>query len=292
MADQRQDERTKEVRRTVPPSDEEHRTLRRDHPLEESRKSYHTILEQQIEEAEEELDRPSMALLLSGLAAGLDLGFGPFAMAVNSTLTKEVFARPVQELLNANLYAVGFIFVVLGRSALFTEHTTTAVLPLLARRKSVPALFRLWGLVLLANVVGAALFAWGAAVLGPALGVAEPSVFGEMARRMVDKPTGATLLSGVGAGWLMGLLAWLTTSTRDTISQIVVVWLTTMVIGLAGLHHSIASTVEVLLGVFSGVGATLADYGRFLLWAVLGNVIGGAGFVALLKYAHVRQSAE
>ena len=80
MADQRQDERTKEVRRTVPPSDEEHRTLRRDHPLEESRKSYHTILEQQIEEAEEELDRPSMALLLSGLAAGLDLGFGPFAM--------------------------------------------------------------------------------------------------------------------------------------------------------------------------------------------------------------------
>lgn len=63
-------------------SDERHRKLLRDHPLEESQKSYHTALEQEILEAEEELERPASALLLSGLTAGLDLGFGPFAMAV------------------------------------------------------------------------------------------------------------------------------------------------------------------------------------------------------------------
>jgi hypothetical protein len=60
---------------------------RRDHPLEKSQKSYHTILEQQVSEATEELERPTSGLLLSGLTAGLDLGFGPFAMVVFSTLT-------------------------------------------------------------------------------------------------------------------------------------------------------------------------------------------------------------
>lgn len=280
-----------EQRKAIEPAEEAHRELKRDHPLEESQKNYHTILEQQTSRAEEELGRPAIALLLSGLTAGLDLGFGPFAMAINSTLLKDVFPKPVLELMNANLYSIGFIFVVLGYSALFTEQTTSAVQPVFARRAGVGALFRLWGLVLVGNVVGGALFASFAAVLGPASGVAEPSAFGEIARRLVEKPWWVMLLSAIAAGWLMGLLSWLVTAARDTVSQIFFVWLTTMVIGLGAMHHSIAGTVEVLMGVFVGEGATLADYGRFLLWAVLGNALGGVVFVAALKYAHVARSS-
>src|SRR5919107_766329 len=53
-----------------------------DIPRQEPQKSYHTILEQHVRQAQEELERPAGALLLSGLSAGLDLGFGPFLMAV------------------------------------------------------------------------------------------------------------------------------------------------------------------------------------------------------------------
>jgi len=281
-----------ERRKSAEPAEEAHRELKRDHPLEEAQKNYHTILEQQTSRAEEDLARPATALLLSGLTAGLDIGFGPFAMAVNGTLLKDVVPRPVLELMNANLYAVGFVFVVLGYSALFTEQTTSAVLPVLARRAGVERLFRLWGLVLAANLVGAALFASFAAVLGPAMGIAEPAAFGELARKMVEKPAWVMLMSAVGAGWLMGLLSWLVTAARDTISQLVVVWLTTLLIGLSGLHHSIGGTVEVLMGVFVGEGAVFPDYLRFLLWSVLGNAVGGTVFVAALKVAHVRQSVE
>lgn len=277
-------------RQQVPPSEEGHRELGRDHPLEESQKSYHTMLEQQMAAGEEELDRPATALLLSGLAAGLDIGFGPLAMAINFTLTKDVLAKPLQELINANLYAVGFIFVILGRSALFTEHTTLAVQPVLARRSTLSRLFRLWGLVLLANVIGAALFAFFAVQLAPALGVVELSAFGEVAHPIASKPWNVMLGGAIGAGWLMGLLTWLTSAARDTISQIFVIWATTMLIALGKLHHSIAGTVEVLMGVFAGVGASPADYGRFLVWAVIGNAIGGAIFVALLKFGSVEQS--
>ena len=94
------------------------------------------------------------------------------------------------------------------------------------------------------------------------------------------------LVSAILAGWLMGLVSWLVTAGRDTISEIVFVWLVTGTIGLAHFHHCIAGSVEVLAAVFAGQGTTLADFGHFLLFSTLGNVIGGVFFVALVKYGH------
>jgi formate/nitrite transporter FocA (FNT family) len=118
-----------------------------DIPREEPQKSYHTILEQHVRQAQEEIERPAGALLLSGLSAGLDLGFGPFLMAVIATLTAKELPHPVTQILITLAYAVGFIFVVMGRSALFTEQTTSAVLPVLSGRAKLTQLLRLWGLV-------------------------------------------------------------------------------------------------------------------------------------------------
>lgn len=84
----------------------------------------------------------------------------------------------------------------------------------------------------------------------------------------------------------MGLLSWLLSASRDTVSQILVVWMVTAAIGFGQLHHSIAGSVEVLAGVFSAQGIGLGDFGHFLLWSTLGNAIGGVIFVALIKYAH------
>ncbi|MDP8958868.1 MAG: formate/nitrite transporter family protein [Actinomycetota bacterium] len=253
---------------------------------EESKKDYRTILEEQIGEGLKQLDRRSSGLLISGLSAGLDLGFGPFLMAVMLTLLGGSFPEATTRILLANMYALGFIFVIMGRSELFTEHTTLAVLPVLGRRASVRSLARLWGLVFAANLVGGALFAWLAVVIGPALGVAEQSAFSEIAASLVDHSWWVVLLSAVLAGWLMGLLSWLVAAGRDTVSQVLFVWLVAGSIGLAGLHHSIAGTVEVLLGVFAGQGATLVDFGSFLVWTTLGNALGGVFFVAVIKYGH------
>lgn len=87
---------------------------------------------------------------------------------------------------------------------------------------------------------------------------------------------------------MMGLLSWLLSAARDTISQVFVVFLVTAAIGFGQLHHSIVGTVEVLAGVFAGQGIDLAHYGHFILWATVGNALGGVIFVALIKYSHVR----
>jgi formate/nitrite transporter FocA (FNT family) len=263
----------------------------RDRPLDEAQKSYHTGLEQQVVEATGELERPAAGLLLSSFSGGLDLGFGPFLMAVALTLVSGAWSHQASQILLANAYAVGFLFVVIGRSTLFTERTTSAVLPVLARKARIHQLLRLWGLALAGNLLGVTVIAAIIALLGPALGVVHKSALAEIAHELVRQPWPVILLSAVLAGWLMGLMTWLVTAARDTTGQILAVWITAFVLGLIGLHHSIAGSIEILMALFAGAGPTFADFGKFLLWAVLGNAIGGSCFVALLKFGHVKAGA-
>lgn len=250
-----------------------------------AKKPYGQILFEEISQGRHELRRPPLGLFMSGLSAGLDIGFSIFVIAVMRTLIGDSWSPAARELLIANCYPIGFLFVVLGRSELFTEHTSLAVLPMLSGQATVSSVARLWALVFGANLLGTLGFAALMVNIGPAIQVLDADVLRRMARAAcTDRPL-PMFASGVLAAWLMGLLSWLVTAARDTISQVVVVWVVAAVIGLARLHHAILGSVTMLSGVFTGA-VTWLDYGYFMLWTTLGNAVGGVVFVALLKYGH------
>jgi formate/nitrite transporter FocA (FNT family) len=257
----------------------------------EPRKPARRILEHEISEGLGEIQRSTSGLFIAGLSAGLDLGFSIFLMAVMLSNAEGKLPQPIVEVLMAHMYTIGFIFVILGRSELFTEHTTLAVLPVLNGRASLGGLARLWAIIFFSNLIGASLFGALIAWIGPALGVVKPSAMGFLSHQMVAQGWWVILLSAVLAGWMMGLLSWLVAAGRDTISQIVFVWFVTSAIGFSHLHHAISGTTEVLMGLFAGQGITLADYGHFLLWTTIGNSLGGVFFVAVIKYSHVIRSS-
>ncbi len=254
----------------------------------EMQKSPQTILAQEIEEGLVELHRPISGLFLSGLAAGLDIGFGPFLMAVVLAHPRGGLAPALLELLVAGAYSVGFLFVVLGQSDLFTEQTTLATLPVLHGRATYRQLGKVWAVVYTANLLGVTLFAALAVVLGTQTEIVSSAVLGEIAHGLTKYRWWVTLLGGVLAGWLMGLLSWLVSATRDTVSLILVVIIVTGAIAYAHLPHSIAGTMEVLLGVFGG-HVSLDSFATFLLWSTLGNIIGGTVFVTLLRHSHAKR---
>lgn len=254
----------------------------------EIQKSPQTILAQEIEEGLVELHRPTSGLFLSGLAAGLDIGFGPFLMAAVLTLPKEGLPAPLLELLVAGAYSIGFLFVVLGQSDLFTEQTTLAMLPVIHGRATWRQLAKVWGVVYTSNLIGVALFGAFAVVLGTRTEIVSPAALGEIAHGLARYRWWVTLLGGVLAGWLMGLLSWLASATRDSVSLILIVIIVTGSIGFAHLPHSIAGTMEVLLGVFSGQ-TSLRAFGVFLVWSTVGNVIGGTVFVTILRHSHAER---
>jgi formate/nitrite transporter FocA (FNT family) len=161
------------------------------------------------------------------------------------------------------------------------------VLPVLNRQATLGTVARLWAIVYIGNLLGAAVFAALITTAGPQMGIIDPHVFGEIASRLVDHPSQGIFWGGLLAGWLMGLLSWLVTASRDTISQIVIVWIIATAIGFAHLQHPIVGSVEVLAGIFSRQGITWTQYWRFLMWSSIGSAVGGVVFVALVKFSHV-----
>ena len=105
---------------------------------------------------------------------------------------------------------------------------------------------------------------------------------------MTDYSWQTIFLGGILAGWLMGLLGWLVTSSQETISRILVVMLVTTTIGLGNLHHCIVGSIEVFAGMIASDEITITDYLRFQSAATVGNIAGGVVFVALLKFSHIR----
>lgn len=110
-------------------------------------------------EGEAELCRPMRALLWSGMAAGLSMGFSLAAMGLLRSRLPDTAWRPLVVDLG---YTVGFLAVILGRQHLNTENTLTVMLPLLTHRnwKTLRAMLRVWSTVLFANIIGAGLIAW------------------------------------------------------------------------------------------------------------------------------------
>ncbi|NJO02657.1 MAG: formate/nitrite transporter family protein, partial [Bacteroidia bacterium] len=252
-------------------------------------KEIEEILNQQIKAALREHNRPRLGLFLSAFAAGLEVGFSVFLISTMHNLLVDQVSAAVLQIVLALSYPIGFIFVVIGRSELFTEHTTLAILPVLTGSTTKRRLLVLWSTIFVGNLVGGYLFSAILINLSPNLGIASEETFVALAHHAIRHESGVILLSAIVAGWLMGLLAWLVTASTETISRIVIIVLVTSLIGIGGLHHSIVGSIEVFTGMVTSPSIHFSDYLNFQLWTTLGNLIGGVFFVALIKYGHTRR---
>jgi formate/nitrite transporter FocA (FNT family) len=253
---------------------------------------YRNILEREMESSLKEINRPSKGVFLSGLAAGLNLSFGALFMAMVLTFSGGFGSTLTQQTALAGVSAVAFLFVVIGQTELFTAHTTMAILPLLDGRATLREVGRLWGVVYAGNLLGCVLFVGLIAAVGEPMGITDPSAFGSLADALLGLSPLVVTLSGVIAGWLMGLATWLSAASRDTIGRLVFVLLVTATIGFGPFHHSILGTTEVVSAMVLTDGVSPAQFGGFLLFTTLGNVVGGGVFVGLLNYGHVALAGE
>jgi formate/nitrite transporter FocA (FNT family) len=259
----------------------------------DTQRDYTSILERQVEEGLTALRRPVSGQLLSGVSCGLDLGIGMFMLFAVHTAVVGTYDEATMRFITSAVYTFGFIFVIVGRLELFTEHTTLAVLPVLSDRASLAELGSLWAVVLAANLVGGGVFAFVLVYAGPALNVVEPASFIHIGDTFMQLSPMATFTGAVLAGWLMGLLSWILTSVGDTVSRIIVIFIVTFTIGFAHLPHCVAGNIEVLSGLLAGANYGVVDFLAFETLTILGNVVGGVVFVALFKYGHtVRTAAE
>lgn len=234
-------------------------------------------------EGEGELRRSPSALAWSGLAAGLSMGF---SLVGRGLLEANLPDQSWRSIITSLGYSIGFLIVIMGRQQLFTENTLTAILPLLAHRgrRTWMRVSRLWGIVLLSNLLGTLLFAW---IVGHT-DIFSPdakAAFTHIGMRTIAGGFWVTVLRGIFAGWLIALMVWLLPTAES--ARLWVIIIITTLIGLGELSHVIAGSVETLYVVVTGDASWGAYFGWFLIPALLGNIVGGVSLVALLNHAQV-----
>ncbi len=248
------------------------------------------MLENAIIEGLEQLNRPFLSLLLSAVAAGLILGFSVMAVAIVESQTSAPGQAISLRLLTALVYPLGFVLCIMSGTQLFTEHTATAVYPILDRRGKLKELLRLWLTVIAGNLIGAFFSALFLIAADEIIGAQEGYL--AIGRHLIGFSNGPLFISALLAGWLMALGAWLVMATQPTLSQMVSIYIVTFLIGIGGLHHSIAGSVEIFAAYLISDRLPGTQVMRFISMAICGNLVGGSIFVGLLNYGHIRETQK
>lgn len=250
---------------------------------ESTRPSATEINDRVLKNGTDELGRPPQALAISGLFAGFTLGATPLVVAVVAVL---LGGGDEATLVASLFYPIGFVAVILGRSQLFTENTLYPVVATLDSPRRLGETARLWGTVLLANSIGAFVFAVAAVktgalpddVVSKMVQSGDEAVFGSFARNF---------WSAILGGWLLATVAWLVEATATAVGQVLVIWALVFVVGVAALDHTVSTAIQVEAALLEGeIGV-----GNWLGWlgtTVLGNAVGGVVIVALFNYGQVR----
>jgi formate/nitrite transporter FocA (FNT family) len=251
------------------------------------RPSAQDIYEQVANNARQELGRSGISLFISGVAGGIFMGLSGMGNAIAIALLTPAGQAPsnITLFIAKMFYPLGFIAVILGRSQLFTENTLYPVALVLAEKRHVWKTLKLWGIVLAANVLGAAAFALLASYTG-ALRPDMVSALSWLGTEAVHRPAATVFWSGVVGGWIIATVAWLVSGSHSITGSVMIIWMLAFVVGLGSFSHCIAASGEILTAVFLG-HAPAMDYPRWLIPAVAGNICGGVGMVTLLEYGQV-----
>ncbi|MFJ1521249.1 formate/nitrite transporter family protein [Acinetobacter sp. ABJ_C1_1] len=236
----------------------------------------------------EELDRPTAALIFSGIAAGLVISF--------SFLFKAIIASYIPtdaiwtDLITNFGYTIGFLIAILGHMQLFTENTITTVVPLFKpfTLDKLRAVGRLWGIVILCNIIGTAL----ASLFFLTTDLFTPDIdkaLDELAHHVASFSAIQNLLKGVMSGLLIAALVWMLPSVSN---KFLVIFFMTYLIGLGDFTHVVVGSTEMSYLVWQGE-ASIGEYlFNFLIPTTIGNIIGGTGVFTLLIYGQVTEELE
>ena len=242
------------------------------------------VHEQIRQEGEKELERDGMALLFSAIAAGISMGASLMAKGIFQVNLHDV---PGGFLLENLGYTFGFIIVIMARQQLFTENTVTAVLPIMHKPNvsNILLLMRLWGLVLLGNLIGTALAALAFIHL-PIFDDETRAAFVKISMKVMENPPDEMFANAIVSGWIIATMVWMLPSSGA--AKIWIIILMTWLVGLGDLAHIVVGSAEVFYVVFNGNIPWQDFIWPFALPTLAGNIIGGTFIFALISHAQIR----
>lgn len=193
-------------------------------------------------------------------------------------------ADPSGRLISSLFFGVGLSVIIFTGTELFTSNNMYMTISTMERKTSWADTVRLWVVCWLGNFAGAALVAlllWAAHVTA---GIGHDHALMDGARHKMEGTAGDIFFKGILANWIVCLAAWVNLNLKEEIARFMAIILVVFIFLYLAFEHSIANMGTFSIALFADPSLPLADIGHNLLWATLGNIVGGAVGLGLTSW--------
>lgn len=250
-------------------------------------------------------------LIIMGMMAGAYIAFAGAAAnmaSFNLLLGTETYG--LGKILSGTIFTGGIIMVTLAGAELFTGNSLMT-LAVLEKKISLLKMLRNWIIVYIANFAGSILIAWmvvntgvlssGADMLG--------AFTVKVAAGKVSMSFVQCVISGILCNWLVCLAVWCSTGAASTTGKILALFFPIWLFVTGGFEHSVANMYFISAGIFASSDESFSELSGAstealanldwqgmivdnLLPVTLGNIIGGAFFVATAYWIALKGGKE
>jgi formate transporter len=243
------------------------------------------------------LRAPKLNIFMLGVLAGGFIGLGGlyYTFVTAGPL-------PMSPVMAGMVFAVGYQLSILAGAELFTSNNLQ-VMSWASRRVSSAELLRTWGLVLVANAVGAVglgiLFLLSGMPTDDGGVLARRAV--EIAGQKIELPWHEAFFRGVMGNLFVCLAVWVSLAGRTVADKVLGTILPLSALAALGLEHVVASLYYLprawlmqwylpdYAATVETAGVTLASMAYNFSAVALGNIVGGSLMVALVYYVIYRR---
>lgn len=251
------------------------------------------IYEHGVDEGNRRLEMSLLDKVATGFIAGVTIVFGIVALGITRALVEPEFGTGIADLAGALAFGIGLVFLVVGRSELFTENFFGPVAATIRKPQGSAwvALGRLWIVILFLNLIGGAVMAGISSVPG-ALPEGAPTALVEVAEEIAAKSAMATFARAIAAGALLTLLSYMLHGCETVSSRIKVTFMVGFFVAVGPFDHVVVSALHLLFGIWLGGPLTYVDVLENLGISTVGNLLGGLLLITLTHTAQVKSETN
>ncbi len=239
-------------------------------------------------------------LIVLSFLAGAYIAFGGLlAEVATGGMAAAGYPTGLVKFVFGGVFPVGLMLVVIAGSELFTGNNMYMPFGILEGKASWLGLIRNWVGSWVFNLVGALFVAYFLAYLtgiltadpwaATAVTIAKTKALGGAQFVAAGKTVTSlnftqVFLRAIGCNWLVCLAVYLAVASDDVIGKIFGIWFPIMAFVTIGFEHVVANMFFIPVGIFIG-GVTWSQFFiNNMIPATLGNIVGGAIFVACIYW--------
>jgi nitrite transporter NirC len=223
------------------------------------------------------LKESPLSFFIGSMLAGAYVGIGIiFIFTVASPLPSEV-----QALVLGATFAIALTLVVIAGAELFTGYTMYMTLGIAKKTVNPQQLMSTWVVSWLGNLCGAIVLV-AIYLLAKGYLFSHAELISQVALKKISATPMQLIAKGALCNWLVCLAIWMSKKVDSDIARLVVIFWCLFVFIASGFEHSVANmTLLSIVYCIPGSVVGLSDIAYNLIFVTLGNIIGGAVFVAL-----------